>query len=329
MILLAYLLPSPGAQKGIFSLKELANYGISLIFFFYGLRLSPQRLREGLGNWHLHLTVQLATFVLFPLLILGIIHLLRVESTNLIWLGIFFVAALPSTVSSSVVMVSIAGGNIPGAIFNASISALIGVFITPIWMGIFIASGSGNIDLTGIILKLMLQVLLPVILGLLLHSKLGTFAEKHRRQLRYFDQTTILLIVYTAFCESFSEHMVGAFSAKSKKSIAIGIILLLSFTVFAQREAHKRLNERRQQGDDSIQLTVENYANSDQLLDSLKIGKYQKILALGSYSTNIPLCRMRRQGYSVLYLNHDCIQQALTCELIRGLPPFPAAAFHL
>jgi hypothetical protein len=106
--------------------------------------------------------------------------------------------------------------------------------------------------------------------------------------------------------------MVGAFSAKSKKSIAIGIILLLSFTVFAQREAHKRLNERRQQGDDSIQLTVENYANSDQLLDSLKIGKYQKILALGSYSTNIPLCRMRRQGYSVLYLNHDCIQQALT-----------------
>jgi len=204
MILLAYLLPSPGAQKGIFSLKELANYGISLIFFFYGLRLSPQRLREGLGNWHLHLTVQLATFVLFPLLILGIIHLLRVESTNLIWLGIFFVAALPSTVSSSVVMVSIAGGNIPGAIFNASISALIGVFITPIWMGIFIASGSGNIDLTGIILKLMLQVLLPVILGLLLHSKLGTFAEKHRRQLRYFDQTTILLIVYTAFCESFS-----------------------------------------------------------------------------------------------------------------------------
>lgn len=229
MILLAYLLPSPGVQKGLFSLKELANYGISLIFFFYGLRLSPQRLREGLGNWHLHLTVQLATFVLFPLLILGIIHLLHVESTNLIWLGIFFVAALPSTVSSSVVMVSIAGGNIPGAIFNASISALIGVFITPIWMGIFIASGSGHIDLTVIILKLMLQVLFPVVLGLLLHSKLGALAEKHRKQLRYFDQTTILLIVYTAFCQSFAEHMFANHTISDILLLGLGMMSIFFF----------------------------------------------------------------------------------------------------
>lgn len=224
MILLAYLLPEPGVQTGLFSLKEVANYGISLIFFFYGLRLSPERLREGLGNWRLHLTVQLATFLLFPLLVLGIIHILHIESGNLIWLGIFFVAALPSTVSSSVVMVSIAGGNIPGAIFNASISALIGVFITPIWMGIFIASGSGNIDLSSIILKLMLQVLFPVVLGLMLHSKLGAFAERHRKQLRYFDQITILLIVYTAFCQSFAEHMFEGHSITDILLLGIGML---------------------------------------------------------------------------------------------------------
>lgn len=224
MILLAYLLPEPGVQTGLFSLKEVANYGISLIFFFYGLRLSPERLREGLGNWRLHLTVQLATFLLFPLLVLGIIHILHIESGNLIWLGIFFVAALPSTVSSSVVMVSIAGGNIPGAIFNASISALIGVFITPIWMGIFIASGSGNIDLSSIILKLMLQVLFPVVLGLVLHTKLGAFAERHRKQLRYFDQITILLIVYTAFCQSFAEHMFEGHSITDILLLGIGML---------------------------------------------------------------------------------------------------------
>ncbi len=226
MILLAYLLPEPGVQTGLFSLKEVANYGISLIFFFYGLRLSPERLREGLGNWRLHLTVQLATFLLFPLLVLGIIRILHIESGNLIWLGIFFVAALPSTVSSSVVMVSIAGGNIPGAIFNASISALIGVFITPIWMGIFIASGSGNIDLSSIILKLMLQVLFPVVLGLVLHSKLGAFAERHRKQLRYFDQITILLIVYTAFCQSFAKHMFAGHSITDILLLGVGMLSL-------------------------------------------------------------------------------------------------------
>ena len=44
---------------------------------------------------------------------------------HVLWLSIYFLACLPSTVSSSVVMVSIAKGNVPSAIFNASISGLI------------------------------------------------------------------------------------------------------------------------------------------------------------------------------------------------------------
>ena len=43
MIFLAWLWPPAGIQKGIFSLKEAANIGVSLIFFFYGLRLSPEK----------------------------------------------------------------------------------------------------------------------------------------------------------------------------------------------------------------------------------------------------------------------------------------------
>lgn len=106
--------------------------------------------------------------------------------------------------------------------------------------------------------------------------------------------------------------LISVYSIKTKRGIVVGITLLLLFAVLAQREAHKRLKERRQPGRDTIELTVENYANSDKLLDSMKIGKNQKILALGSYSTNIPLARMHRQGYSMLYLSHDWIQKALT-----------------
>ena len=42
--------------------------------------------------------------------------------------GFFYLAALPSTVSSSVAMTSLAHGNVPVAIFNATLSSLIGVF---------------------------------------------------------------------------------------------------------------------------------------------------------------------------------------------------------
>ena len=226
MILLAYLWPTPGIQHGILSLKELANYGVSLIFFFYGLRLSPEKLREGLGNWRLHLVVQIATFILFPLLILFLGLFIPIAGREILWLGVFFVAALPSTVSSSVVMVSLAKGNIPGAIFNASISALIGVFITPLWMGIFINTGHGDIDLSVVIIKLIIQVILPVGLGIILHHRLGAFAERHKKTLRKSDQLTILLIVYTAFCESFAGKMFEGFTAIELSVLGLGMILL-------------------------------------------------------------------------------------------------------
>jgi len=228
MILLAYIWPTPGIQSGIFSLKEIANYGVSLIFFFYGLRLSPAKLREGISNWRLHLVVQIATFILFPLIILVVGKFIPIEGREMLWLGVFFVAALPSTVSSSVVMVSLAKGNIPGAIFNASISALIGVFITPLWMGLFINTNHGNIELSGVIFKLILQVILPVGLGILLHSKLGSFAERHKKSLRKSDQVTILLIVYTAFCESFAMKMFDGFSLFELSILCIGMVALFS-----------------------------------------------------------------------------------------------------
>jgi solute carrier family 10 (sodium/bile acid cotransporter), member 7 len=207
MIIIASIWPTPGIQKGFFSLKNLTAVGVSLIFFFYGLRLSPQKLREGISNWRLHMVIQISTFVLFPVLMLILMKVFGTNGNELFWLGAFYVAALPSTVSSAVVMVSIAGGNIPAAIFNASISSLIGVFITPLWMGIVLATSTQGFDLTDVVIKLIVQVLVPVILGIALHSRFGAFADKHRKTMRYFDQSIILLIIYTAFCDSFSNHM--------------------------------------------------------------------------------------------------------------------------
>lgn len=239
MIGLAKLWPEPGIQEGLFTIPSLATYGVSFIFFFYGLKLNFNQLREGLRNYRLHLLIHLTTFVLFPAVVLAARSLLMTPDTELLWLGIFYVAALPSTVSSSVVMVSIAGGNIPAAIFNASISSLIGVFITPLWMSFLLASTNGSYDLAGVIGKLTIQVILPVILGLLLNQRLGWFAAKHKSALRYFDQITILLIVYTAFCESFTRHSFEAISAGDLLWLAalmLGLFFLMFglITVFSQ-----------------------------------------------------------------------------------------------
>lgn len=229
MIVLAYFLPSPGVYEGAFSLSQIANYGVSAIFFLYGLRLTPEKLKVGLSNWKLHATIQTSTFLLFPLLVLLGMFLFSNPGNYLAWLSVFYLASLPSTVSSSVVMVSIAKGNIPAAIFNASISSLIGVFITPLWMGIFLSAGSSNYELWGIIGKLTLQVIVPVSLGLFLNRYWGWFAEKHRKTLRYFDQTIILLIVYTSFCESFAHNMFAGYKLTDIALLGASMIGLFFF----------------------------------------------------------------------------------------------------
>ncbi|MEO5997012.1 MAG: bile acid:sodium symporter family protein [Chitinophagaceae bacterium] len=230
MILLAWLWPEAGEKKSPLHLTDIANYGVSLIFFFYGLRLNTENLKTGLIKWRLHLVVHFTTFIIFPLLVLSGKILFERESSQTLWLGVFFLASLPSTVSSSVVMVSIAGGNVPAAIFNASISSLLGVFITPLWIGLVIHAQSDGFDLYIVIAKLTVQVLVPVILGMLLHKKWGRLAEKNKKQLRYFDQTIILLIVYTSFCESFVKKMFSGFNISTLLIVGasmIGLFLLV------------------------------------------------------------------------------------------------------
>jgi sodium/bile acid cotransporter 7 len=67
--------------------------------------------------------IQVTTFLGFPLLVFALVNFVPGLDPNFA-LGTSYLGALPSTVSAAVVLVSISGGNVPAAIFNASISSL-------------------------------------------------------------------------------------------------------------------------------------------------------------------------------------------------------------
>ena len=226
-IVLAWLYPPIGVSEGILHLPKIAGYGVSLIFFFYGAKLSTEQLLHGIGKWRLHLAVQLATFLLFPLIILLARQLFPEYLSSSLGMGIFFLATLPSTVSSSVVMVSLAKGDLASAIFNASISSIIGIFITPLWMSQILVDAQPDFELSRTIGILCLQVLAPLILGLLAHKKLYNWTIRNKNNLQTFDQTVILLIIYTSFCESFSNDQFGNFAAI--EILKLGLLMLLFF----------------------------------------------------------------------------------------------------
>ncbi len=223
MILLAYLIPGIGGKDSFFDLNTIIHYGVMLLFFFYGLRLSPKDIANDLKNWRLHILIQSITFLVFPLLVLVFRPFFSGTENEVLWLAVFFFAALPSTVSSSVVMVSIAEGNIPSAIFNASISGVIGLVITPLWMGVFLEKQNEAFEFGPIISDLVTQILLPVMVGLFFHRWAGKWAQKNKKYLSMFDKSVIFCIVYRSFSNSFLN---GIFS-----SVSWGELFLLSASV--------------------------------------------------------------------------------------------------
>ncbi|MBJ7880791.1 bile acid:sodium symporter family protein [Gelidibacter salicanalis] len=230
-ILIAYFFPQLGASGSPVPLDLISSLGISFIFFFYGLSLSSETIRNGLKNWKLHVSVQASTFVLFPLLILPFFPLVKDTSYELLWMAFLFMAALPSTVSSSVVMVSMAKGNLPAAIFNASISGIIGIILTPLWMLPFITQTDVPFEFSAIYFQLITEIVIPLALGSALRRFLGQWALKHKRTLNKFDKSIILLIIYKSFVQSFEDRIFSSIGFLEMLAMA-GLVVILFVLVY-------------------------------------------------------------------------------------------------
>lgn len=205
--LLAYFFPSYGASGGPMHAEIVINVGVFLVFFLHGVNLSSEQISHGLKNWRLHIMVQGFTFVVFPLIWLVCDKLLGSHVPALLMLGFFYLCALPSTISSSVALTGSAGGNVPAAILNASLSSVVGIFITPWLVSLVVGSGAGGIDLGSTLLDLCAMLLLPLVLGQLVRPLLGKFFGRHKRYTNIMDKLVILLLVYSAFCNSMASGM--------------------------------------------------------------------------------------------------------------------------
>ena len=113
-------------------------------------------------------------------------------------LGTLYLTLLPSTVQSSVTFTSIAGGNIAGAICSATISNIAGIILTPALMFMVMGRSSG-IEAARVV-NVLLQLLLPFVLGQLVHRYTGKWLNQHRALTKATDNGTILAIVASSVC---------------------------------------------------------------------------------------------------------------------------------
>lgn len=220
---IAFVLPAAGVMAKVFSV--FTDVAIAALFFVHGVKLSRREVIAGMTNWRLHLVVALGTFVLFPALGLVLAPLLEPWVGAAFYAGVLFLCFCPSTVQSSIAFTSVARGNIPAAVCSASVSNVLGIFLTPLLVVLLMQTGHGGVSFDAVI-DIVVLLLLPFIAGQLLESRIGDFVRHRPGLVGFVDNGSILLIVYTAFSASV---VAGLWQQTSLAVLAavIGICLLL------------------------------------------------------------------------------------------------------
>lgn len=196
---LGLLLPLDGRAAEI--LDIVTKVAIFALFFGYGARLSTAETLAGIKHWKLHLTILAITFVMYPLLATPMLAIPQTWISDAMKIGLIFMCLVPSTVQSSITFTSLAGGNIPAAMVSATASNVLGVILTPLLTILFIQGSSGGSIGMQQIYNVMLQLLLPFVLGQLSRFFTAGFMLRHKKRLKYLDQGVIVLIVYGAFSD--------------------------------------------------------------------------------------------------------------------------------
>ena len=221
-VALASFLPASGTVSQW--LEVATTLMVSLLFFLHGAKLSREAIFAGIGHWRLHLTIFAATFVLFPLLGWALRPVLEPLVTPEMYMGVLFLCTLPATVQSAIAFTAMARGNMPAAVCSASASTLMGIVITPILVSMLLHKSAEGGDALQAIGKIALQLLLPFVLGHLLRPVIGGFISRHAKRVKFVDQGSILLVVYTAF----SAAVISGLWQQTPLPALLGLLLMSS-----------------------------------------------------------------------------------------------------
>lgn len=226
VVILASLLPATGEVKTGF--QYLTTAAIALLFFMHGAKLSRQAIVAGMGHWRLHAVVFLSTFVLFPLLGLTFKFLTPGFLTPSLFLGFLYLCALPATVQSAIAFTSVAGGNVAAAVCSASASSILGIFLSPILVGLLMQTGQGSQDTLHAIGSIVMQLMVPFVAGHFARPLIGAWIDRHRKLINLTDRSSILLVVYVAFSEAVEEGIWHQVTGMALLSIITCSLLLLA-----------------------------------------------------------------------------------------------------
>jgi len=183
---------------------------VMLVFFLSGLGLETREIARAFGNIGFTVFVQAVSLAVVPCLTFGFSRLLL--KTELLQPdfadGLLIAACLPMTVKSALIMTVLSGGDEAAALLNTALGSLLGVFVTPAWIQLFLGQGS-EVKFLKVVLKLVYKVLLPVVVGQIIRNAsaaLPPLLKKHKAVSDGIREWGLVFMIYCAYCKTFQSQ---------------------------------------------------------------------------------------------------------------------------
>ena len=192
----------PGCAAGI-ERSHILEVLIGAVFFSSGLTVRARRMAEGLSDLKTFLSIQILSFVFFPLL-MGLSASWLFPAPRDLDVGFGLLLAVPTTITSCVILTTIANGTTAVALVSAVGGNLLGVVVSPVLLKIYLGV-SAQLSVWKMIGALCAMVLAPVVAGQATRRLAPEFFSGRTRISSLFNQCVILVIVYTAAAKAIPE----------------------------------------------------------------------------------------------------------------------------
>ncbi|KAK9320772.1 SBF-like CPA transporter family-domain-containing protein [Lipomyces orientalis] len=250
-VALAYKFPSVAKNHGHIRADISIQYGaVAIIFLVSGLNIPRQKLITQAAHWQAHVVTQAISFLVTPAIAFGFASAIRAahnsDINQWILIGIIITGCTPTTVSSNVVMTREAKGNESLSLIEVSVGNILGAFITPALVQMFLGKHTGfaygnptnDISLQSLYARVMKQLGIAVFIPLFVGQVIQFLFPKQTKwvlakfKLAKVGSFCLLLLIWSSFSTSFAS---GAFETVSHASVImvcfLNVGLYLLFTV--------------------------------------------------------------------------------------------------
>jgi len=227
-VILAYIYPPLG---GKYFFPDITAHWIAviIIFFLSGFALRLEQLTSAASNVKFNTFVMVYNFLGISCVVNFVAKFFyngEVISEDLMK-GMIICSCLSMPTNMMVVLTISSKGDEAVALFLATTMNLLGVFVTPLLIFLYLKEDS-DIDFINTYRTISLRVLLPAGAGMTMKNMISgadTFADEHKEHFVTIREKCLVFIVYTTFCHTFMDQAES--TAAQIVVMAISQIILL------------------------------------------------------------------------------------------------------